>query len=207
VQGEWGVWGFWCLTPLSTIFQLYRGCQFYWWRKQKYLERTTDVPQVTDKSYHIMLYRRSGIRTHNVSGDRHWWLSANTNGSFKRLALKASCTIDSSGATNECSERLYPVTEKLSLISITWFLSRVLYASYIVDYSLMVEKTGYPEKTTNLPNVTDKFLFIFLVFCVVFFVLCVLCTHSWLPLRFSLTFIWIKYASNNEECNPKERYK
>jgi hypothetical protein len=51
---------------ISIIFQLYRGGQFYWCRKSVCPEKTTDLPQVTDKLYHTMLHHLSGIRTHNV---------------------------------------------------------------------------------------------------------------------------------------------
>ena len=43
--------GLWCLTVRSTIFQLYSGGRFYWWRKPEDTELITDLPHVSDKPY------------------------------------------------------------------------------------------------------------------------------------------------------------
>ena len=65
--------GWWCLMPLSTIFQLYRGGQFIGGGNP---EKTTNLSQVAGRENHIMLYQEvrkhmSEIRTHNLCGDQN----------------------------------------------------------------------------------------------------------------------------------------
>ena len=73
-----GLVGLWCLTPLSTIFKLYRGSQFYWWRKPEYPgeNHRSATSHWQTLSYHVVSskYRLGVICTHNLSDDRHWLL-------------------------------------------------------------------------------------------------------------------------------------
>ena len=69
------VWlGFWYLTPFSTIFQ-FVAVRFIGGGYRGYSRKITDLPQVTDKLYLMMLYRvhldmNEMNRTDNFSGDR-----------------------------------------------------------------------------------------------------------------------------------------
>jgi len=44
-------------ATFNNISVIFRDGQFYWWKKPEFLEKTTDLPYVTDILYHIMLYR------------------------------------------------------------------------------------------------------------------------------------------------------
>ena len=46
---------FWCLMPLSAIFQLFHGDQYQWWKMSEYPERTTDHGQATGNLFHLRL--------------------------------------------------------------------------------------------------------------------------------------------------------
>ena len=53
-------------------YNVYRDGRFYWWGKPEYQEKTTDLPQVTDKLYHIMMNRVSLAHERNYNSQR-WW--------------------------------------------------------------------------------------------------------------------------------------
>jgi hypothetical protein len=44
-------------SQFKILLLLYSGGQFYWCRKPAYLEKTTDLPEVTDKMCNTRLYR------------------------------------------------------------------------------------------------------------------------------------------------------
>jgi hypothetical protein len=94
----------WWLTPHSTIFHLYRGGQFYLWRKPPTCRNSrTNVITVLYRVHPAM----SWIRTHNVSGDRHWWLTIQQQYDQTHDGHCVFCCVDAKHYSNKATLLLY----------------------------------------------------------------------------------------------------
>jgi hypothetical protein len=117
----------WWLTPHSTIFHLYRDGQFYLWRKPRTCRNSrTNVITVLYRVHPAM----SWIRTHNVSGDRHWWLT---------IQLQYVHTHD--GHCVICCVDTYNYSNKATLL-LCWSHR---YTNYTVVITTWLTSTKYPS--------------------------------------------------------------
>jgi hypothetical protein len=138
-----------CLMPLSAIFQLYHGDQFYWLKKLESPERTTDHGQATGKLYHLRLQVECTLFCNLQS--RMWTHAVLVIGLYELLGNPTTLLIEPPGPSNT-TMKFVPIEKFIRIC-------RVLYCDSTKSNITIRQKKKICVLTVTRPIASDPMNF------------------------------------------------